>query len=381
VTLNPSNRILLTLSILAIGSFGYGNEKKSIHKSLQSKACQRDLTVDPDLLIANKNANILQTQYTQYNFRDLNFYREYFGKDFTSALSTLENGGRHLDVGSGYGISSFTLTNELSSTSSVAINSQNAWSFIDRIPENDTNVDPFFNPYAPQNPIYDEIAESLGGNLRTIMIAAAMGISAADLANTYEIVYDTSDDSEHPVFRKGFARYVLERIRQTYKSKINSGLVSYEVGFAENIIPQLPSTFNLITDVFGAYFYSVDRVFLLDQYLNKLSPGGRAFIILNASDLIENRPEHFGVISTLINTKKNFEVDLTEKYPEIFSIQSRERRGRPDSETIYLRINKPKEPHNLNLSTNYSVESHNFNLQYPPLMKQIPQIQIREISD
>jgi len=252
VTLNPSNRILLTLSILAIGSFGYGNEKKSIHKSLQSKACQRDLTVDPDLLIANKNANILQTQYTQYNFRDLNFYR------------------------SGYGISSFTLTNELSSTSSVAINSQNAWSFIDRIPENDTNVDPFFNPYAPQNPIYDEIAESLGGNLRTIMIAAAMGISAADLANTYEIVYDTSDDSEHPVFRKGFARYVLERIRQTYKSKINSGLVSYEVGFAENIIPQLPSTFNLITDVFGAYFYSVDRVFLLDQYLNKLSPGGRA---------------------------------------------------------------------------------------------------------
>jgi len=74
-------------------------------------------------------------------------------------------------------------------------------------------------------------------------------------------------------------------------------------------------------------------------------------------------------------------VDLTEKYPEIFSIQSRERRGRPDSETIYLRINKPKEPHNLNLSTNYSVESHNFNLQYPPLMKQIPQIQIREISD
>lgn len=61
---------------------------------------------------------------------------------------------------------------------------------------------------------------------------------------------------------------------------------------AQNVLSSLPSCkYHMITDVWGPYFYSIERPYLLNEYWRLLDAGGCAFIILGNSlnDVIKCR--------------------------------------------------------------------------------------------
>lgn len=91
----------------------------------------------------------------------------------------------------------------------------------------------------------------------------------------------------------------------------NQGRLEWYVGKAETILPSLNEKFDIITDVYGAYFYSSERIELIKQYHRLLKPNGRAFIYLGCN-LTEN------IIHLSNDQTANFD-EVLKKYPRTFN--------------------------------------------------------------
>lgn len=91
----------------------------------------------------------------------------------------------------------------------------------------------------------------------------------------------------------------------------HDGALEWHVEKAEVILPTLNEKINLITDLFGAYFYSCDRGTLLTQYYRLLADGGRAYIYLAGQ--LQNS------VIGLNAQEENLEESLVKKHSDIFA--------------------------------------------------------------
>lgn len=90
----------------------------------------------------------------------------------------------------------------------------------------------------------------------------------------------------------------------------NQGRLNWYIGKAETILPRLNEKFDVITDVYGAYFYSSDRIELIKQYHRLLKPNGRAFVYLGC--------HHTENIIHLSNDRTAKLDEVLKKYPKTF---------------------------------------------------------------
>ncbi len=177
-----------------------------------------------DLLDSNTNAQIAASQYELQNSRDLDFYLGFLGPDLKARIDRLEKGDLVVDSGAGFGVFSTQIANQTPARS-IAINTQDFWSD---------------------------------------------GTSAAKL-------------NAASLLQKCFKGKSPEEIIQI----MNQGKVerlSRLQGFSQKLIPQLKKKAAIITDLWGAYFYSANRAELVEMYYNLLAPGGKAFVMVGATN-------------------------------------------------------------------------------------------------
>lgn len=130
-------------------------------------------------------------------------------------------------------------------------------------------------------------------------------------------------DDGRPMFAYKWHEKLLPRITTAFQNFEDRKKFDYRTGFAEDVIPTLKRSYQLITDVFGAYFYSVDRIGLIEEYYNSLAQDGEAFVVTFAEDrhIFSNPPKivKYGPISKIAGSDKSFEEELIARYPTIFS--------------------------------------------------------------
>ena len=252
--------------------------------------------IDSLAKIANKNGFISAQKYESPHSRPLHIYQELLGEEFTAITDSQPN-LTWLDVGGGYGIAS--LTRSAGGSKTIVINSQDFWSLL-------------LDPKAVDNPRLDK--KFLGG------MALGLGIH----------IEDAIGPEGEPL--PGWKPKLLSRITKVYKGALATGKFDYRVGFAESIVPNLEKKFDLISDSFGAYYYSGGRIKLIDQYYDALKPGGTAFVLFRSLDrrLISKDgdltwvqdPAHGPSNRVKLNDGKseNLEEYLAHQYPSIFKI-------------------------------------------------------------
>ncbi len=120
----------------------------------------------------------------------------------------------------------------------------------------------------------------------------------------------------HPIYRDavekchGISLHLFQYTKRILKN--NPREVKWYHGNAFDIIKNLPScSYDLITDIFGAYFYSANRHTLIKEYHRLLKPGGRCYIIfsrVNSKSSVNGNPMKRG----------SFEKHLSQKWPQSF---------------------------------------------------------------
>lgn len=92
------------------------------------------------------------------------------------------------------------------------------------------------------------------------------------------------------------------------------------IGDALDILPRLPSDYDLITDVWGVYSYSIQRMELLKLYHNVLRPGGKAYIFCSSDNILQEDKE-----DKEDREGKNVRLEsyLAKKYPHTFFYENR----------------------------------------------------------
>lgn len=119
-----------------------------------------------------------------------------------------------------------------------------------------------------------------------------------------------------------------------------AGRFHYLVGFAEHRLPTIGVRARVVTDLYGAYFYSGDRTHLLDLYYDSLEEGGVAYIRTRTKGRDGLGPR------SIVKTSRGdvrLERYLVDTFPEVFRY-SRSDRG------VLIMKRKPGGPDHLGLA-------------------------------
>ena len=191
--------------------------------SAQSPNCDR---------VLNRTVQLAAADYRLPMGRDTEVYRVLLGKEFRTRLARVNETHSVLDIGGGLGL--FGLNMAVYAGRSIVINAQD---FQALFQEED--------PEASRQPGLTDGKYGL-------------------VERAYPYVKDW------PQIKGLFARNVAHHTER--------GRFDYKVGLAENILPNLDVQAFVLTDVFGAFFYSADRMHLLEIYYAKLAQRGMGFI-------------------------------------------------------------------------------------------------------
>jgi len=199
--------------------------------------------------VVNRNARIPPRAYTRPHQRNLQSYQRFLGAGFVAALDGARKGDVWIDSGGGLGVAA--LEGALSrGLETYVINAQDFWRA--RMPR--------------------ETIESL---------AVDLGVDTADVPVATRRVWRSGGMVDVPSFEQlGDEHYatLAARARAKKRAATRAGRFKYLVGFSEDKLPTIRPRARIITDLYGAYFYSADRVRLLDLYYGALAEGGEAFI-------------------------------------------------------------------------------------------------------
>lgn len=257
--------------------------------------------------VINLNARIPAQEYTAPNHRTVYQYDQELDISFAIRRSRLGPGSVFFDIGGGYGIAG--LETAAKGARIVVINAQENWSHFEELVATNRTI-----------PV--------------VKIAHALHLNTSDLPITKRTEAGVSgpvvwlDDSlMKPEHRRTLARRIVDlKTRREV-----AGRFEYRVGFAEKVLPTLQEKADLISDLFGAYYYSANRLELLDLYLNALKPGGLAAIRLR-SQIRGKDGKRAGPESRvrLPGGEESLEQHLVRRFPGIF-------RFNEDETVLYIR--------------------------------------------
>jgi hypothetical protein len=205
--------------------------------------------------VVNDNARVTARHYNQPHARDLTQYRHFLGVEFDHLVSQLRRGDVWIDSGAGLGVAA--LQGAQHGVVSYVVNAQDFW------------------------------AEPLGrSNVHDMVNALAVDQTGIPVENAQVTLWNgqVAQVSSHASLDDGHVEVLARRVHQVKASAERAGLYHYLVGFAEHMIPSIRARAQLVTDLYGAYFYSADRAHLLDVYYDALAPGGTAFVRFATGD-------------------------------------------------------------------------------------------------
>lgn len=99
---------------------------------------------------------------------------------------------------------------------------------------------------------------------------SGLGVAMQEAArkhNIKAIAVNAQDVSGADVFKQG-------------ADLVASGKLVYRDGYSEAVLAEYPNQIDRITDVWGAYPYTGNRAYLVEQYYHALKPGGEARILV-----------------------------------------------------------------------------------------------------
>ncbi|MEQ1664210.1 MAG: hypothetical protein ABL927_02415 [Bdellovibrionales bacterium] len=324
-----------------------------------------------DLLKENANANLSMSQYNANNNRNLNAYFKAIGDGFSSIITS--NSGfdlKWLDVGSGYALAPLTALSNNRPIKSTVINAQDAWGYVEN----------------------GDIREIIDDPALLARITDALQIDTSDIISVW-------GRPLIPNYEKALRNRILEGLSKIKKTN----RFDYRVGFAEEVMPTLHDKYRVLTDVFGAYFYSIDRINLLDQYYHALANQGEGFIIYKGfqtnnvggkfkvnfstsnyfddesnQELLEMARKNHRFMQSLnrkLNNYISFEEVLVMLYPTIFKL---EEVIYPDTDFKILHVSKDPKIPDLNLLNIFKITGHSFDKNLiPSFLNQIPHLEIQ----
>lgn len=261
------------------------------------------------LEIVNTNARISAHDYSRPNARSLVGYRDFLGSAFQKFFTSVKPNAVWIDSGGGYGVAGLQAVMKKGMKVYV-INAQDFWQ------------------YAEQSRPSLDLIKTLTSDL---------DVSTDGVPVVRETMGTTSSLTWKNVLSQHF-NLLAERIIDKVKALKQSGF-HYKVGFSETQIPRIQESADLVTDLYGAFFYSADRSGLLDLYYNHLSENGIALIRTGFKDRgggFKPRVAGGGIKDTVL-LPDGRKVDLIDfligRFPNIFS------RDTEDSKVLVVRRN------------------------------------------
>ena len=277
-------------------------------------------------LLLNKNAQRSAATYRQNSNRDYKTYVQFFGKFFDLKMQALRGRGKWLDSGSGRALAPLEKAQELG-IQVIPVSGQDFWSPL--LSQVKTILAKrqkrLFRPLAKltttgyQGGFGKYIVKSVE-NLRSDDIAfAAHALGLKSEIFSGELLLRPKDMSEKDFDIELTAQ--LKEIDRRMVELTRDGLFQYTVGFSEKVIPTLKTQVDLITDLYGAYHYSVLRAHLLELYYASLTDSGTAYVLLGdestwKKDVIRTETGDVPFIDYLLKT-----------YPDNFSVTTSFHRG------------------------------------------------------
>ncbi|MCO4795473.1 MAG: hypothetical protein KC493_17260 [Bacteriovoracaceae bacterium] len=201
------------------------------------------------LRVNNPNSIVDAKKYKQHNARTLKDYKLLLGPGFSHHLTKTSDSALNLiDSGAGLGVAALQISNELQ-INVTAINAQDMWSkiscYIRRLED-------------PKR-------------------FSKCGISSTEVKSLTHI-FSTSSGRMN-------LDSIIIKLMNIYKNQLNKNLFSYKVGYSEEVLDKMRNSSDIIIDVFGAFFYSPKRHFLLKQYYYALKPGGVAYVYVGGEPI------------------------------------------------------------------------------------------------
>jgi hypothetical protein len=244
--------------------------------------------------VVNRNANLSVRVYPNPNARLLHLYQGNLPTSFPKFLE--KSGVKWCDSGAGWGLAGIEFSTKRPDARVTVINAQDNWSFFRELP------------------IDDAYFESLKGPLFRTYFALSL--------NTEEMVHY----HEHlgPIYQKNWQETAKTSIFSALKGIEASGRFRYKVGMTEKVLERDP-TYDVISDFFGAFYYSTDRLTLLNRYYSSLEEGGISYTVLRATDFpVDEEPRQHGPENTIRDGDKSISLEefLVELYPNIFSVET-----------------------------------------------------------
>jgi hypothetical protein len=252
---------------------------------------------DFELLAHNLNAAKPIEKYTNPNARGIRLYEEKLGAAFKAQIAQPQK-LRWLDVGGGYGVAGLDLASKNPGARVTVINAQDAWKPLRAIDAAENT------PYLGQTTL--------------IKMMAQLNIPYQDIVTL---------SGDRPVFTANWKDIGMAKILAKLKKGEQTKAFDYKPGMAETVLPKIATPQDLITDLYGAYYYSAGRLELLQHYYRLLNKNGRAVVAFKSKDQHFAMPggwtPHVHGPETNVHTpdgKTTLEEYLVKKYPKIFSI-------------------------------------------------------------
>lgn len=248
----------------------------------------------------NRNAQIALEEYRQTNDRTYSAYRTSLGQSMDSRIPTES----WLDSGAGFGLAPLEALRQGWVKRAVVVNAQDA-----------------LGPLRARD--FDWFRTN-GGNFQTARLTAFAG---------YELRNRAMSHPERGAFRPNGIEIMVEGAAEKLAHFEASGAFKYEVGLAEHALARSHRSYTLVTDVFGAYFYSARRPELIAHYYARLADHGEALVITHARDIRfeydaakkthNELISEYGPISSVRRTDggvERLEDYLVRRYPSVFSM-------------------------------------------------------------
>ncbi len=293
-----------------------------------------------DLLSLNINAQTETEHYQENNERVFSSYTVVLGERFDDLFIAPKKPIKWLDVGVGYGLAPLqkVLSGEVSQA--TLINSQDNWGFLFSLDSAPTDY-----------------------HLRSRIAAFAYKLK---LPIPPESIFETpkpetqKDWLEHIASIKAVVDYAKEGNRYRYL-----------VGFAEDVLPSVEGDQTILTDVFGAYLYSADRITLLELYYEKLARDGNGFVVVKSTP---DAAAEYGAVNRVENSILSFEQHLIRLFPKIFTIE-RVRSG--EQWVMALHMKRDPQFKALDLKQHFEIIEAHLDSEAGQIMSQVPQVTMK----
>ena len=303
----------------------------------------------------NRNAVLAASDYRFEHTRLLGDYHFFLGPSFRQAAENLKPKDLSVDLGGGLGVAHLELMVERGHRA-IVINKQNFpahWAkALARLKDEGANAVRIGHEHRAGEMFPDMYwIESVGGLARgdVARVATALGF---ELPRWLEKPRSTRE------IKAGEVRELAVMILEKHQSLMNDPRFEYRAQFAEDALKNLKGQARLLSDVFGAFFYSAERVHLLEAIDRAMADGeSRAFVSLVG--FVERG------VSDRVRMKDGRELDLIdfllERFPERFAIEGSRDPQKAAFEPPALIIKKGDSPLELHLTVETHLEAYEKN--------------------